>query len=154
MLRWSLITVRVNISTLNSLCHVRSNVQEHRECLIKNVHCPKRAAWTKPATAAKCKMKYVCGVCKVVKRDLEMEEQKGEREANRKTQRKTGGGGKKRIQSSHKKRLQKPPETVASHPVHTHTHTNTSSRPRQPVEHLTAPTPGCYYSIWERELYT
>lgn len=40
-------------------------------------------------------MKYVCGVCKVVKRDLEMEEQKGEREANRKTQRKTGGGGKK-----------------------------------------------------------
>lgn len=59
------------------------------------MHCQKRAAWTKPATAAKRKMKYVCGVCKVVKRDLEMEQQKGEREANRKTQRKTGGGEKK-----------------------------------------------------------
>ena len=65
MLRWSLMTVRVD-----------------------------RAAWTKPVTAAKCKMKYVWGVCIVVKRDLEMEQQKGEREAKRKTQRKTGGGKK------------------------------------------------------------
>lgn len=44
----------------------------------------------------------------------------------------------------------KPAETVASHPVHTHTHTHIPSRSRQPVEHLTMPMLGSYYSIWER----
>lgn len=52
----------------------------------------------------------------------------------------------------HIRSLQKPPETVASHPVYTHSHTHihAHSRPRQPVEHLTVPMLGCYYRIQER----
>ena len=63
----------------------------------------KRAASAKPVTAAKCKMKYVCGVCKVVKRDLEKEQQKEKERQTEKKQQSRGekqeGGG---IQSSHK----------------------------------------------------
>ena len=80
-------------------------------------------------------MKYVCGVCKVVKRDLEKEQQK---EKERQTEKKQQRRREKQEGGESSRHIKTPPETTrnSSFPpcphTHTHTQTHTHTHPLDP----------------------